>query len=171
MKALTLWQPWASLIAVGAKTIETRGWSTKYRGPVLVHAAKRPMTVGDAAVWWCAPAAVSDPGWPNPDDLPLGAVVATCTLVDVVPIIDWGQEDEIPEGPYVYADPDFIQVHDGPDDNAPRYLEDEVHYGDYRSGRYAWLLANIRPLAEPVPAKGRQGLWTPDADLIARVAL
>src|SRR5258708_5270609 len=41
VKALTLWQPWASLIAVGAKTIETRSWSTSYRGPLAIHAAKR----------------------------------------------------------------------------------------------------------------------------------
>jgi hypothetical protein len=34
MKMLTLHQPWASLIAVGAKTIETRPWSTDYRGPL-----------------------------------------------------------------------------------------------------------------------------------------
>lgn len=32
MKALTLWQPWASLVALSEKTIETRCWSTKYRG-------------------------------------------------------------------------------------------------------------------------------------------
>lgn len=41
MKALSLWQPWATLIANGAKQIETRSWSTSYRGPILIHAAKR----------------------------------------------------------------------------------------------------------------------------------
>jgi hypothetical protein len=40
MKALTLTQPWASLVAIGAKRIETRSWSTKYRGPIAIHAAK-----------------------------------------------------------------------------------------------------------------------------------
>ena len=40
MKALTLTQPWASLVACGAKTIETRSWRTPYRGPVAIHAAK-----------------------------------------------------------------------------------------------------------------------------------
>lgn len=42
IKALSLWQPWASLIAIGAKKIETRGWSTKYRGPLVICSAKRP---------------------------------------------------------------------------------------------------------------------------------
>ncbi len=41
MKAISLWQPWASAIALGYKTIETRGWSTHYRGPIAIHAAKR----------------------------------------------------------------------------------------------------------------------------------
>ncbi|MFL5577327.1 MAG: ASCH domain-containing protein [Gemmatimonadaceae bacterium] len=40
MKALTLTQPWATLVAIGAKTIETRSWPTHYRGEVAIHAAK-----------------------------------------------------------------------------------------------------------------------------------
>lgn len=40
-KAISLWQPWASLMALGLKKIETRPWSTKYRGPILIHAAKK----------------------------------------------------------------------------------------------------------------------------------
>lgn len=38
MKALTIRQPWASLIAHGVKTIETRSWRTHYRGPIAIHA-------------------------------------------------------------------------------------------------------------------------------------
>ncbi len=42
MKALSIRQPWASLIARGEKTIEVRSWSTSYRGPLLICAgAKR----------------------------------------------------------------------------------------------------------------------------------
>lgn len=40
IKALTLYQPWATLIAIGAKKIETRSWDTKYRGPLAIHASK-----------------------------------------------------------------------------------------------------------------------------------
>lgn len=40
MKAISLWQPWASALVSGAKTIETRHWPTSYRGPLLIHAAK-----------------------------------------------------------------------------------------------------------------------------------
>ena len=173
MKALTIRQPWASLIAAGVKTIETRSWSTKYRGPLAIHAGKhKPERV---AGYLLAPPE-ADLGWraqrwsgegrvfaemTENIHLPLGAVVATCTLAHVIPMIELA--DEPPRsGGFVYVDPDFIQVHDDTDDSAPRYLEAERHLGIYGSGRYAWLLTDITP-CDPVPAKGRQGLWNWEA--------
>jgi hypothetical protein len=50
MKALSVRQPWASLIASGKKTIEVRSWRTHYRGPLLICAAKRPSGLGPAGV-------------------------------------------------------------------------------------------------------------------------
>lgn len=41
VKAISLWEPWASLMRSGAKTVETRSWYTSYRGPLLICAAKR----------------------------------------------------------------------------------------------------------------------------------
>jgi hypothetical protein len=41
MKILSIRQPWAHLITRGSKDIENRSWSTKYRGPFLVHASLR----------------------------------------------------------------------------------------------------------------------------------
>lgn len=77
MKALTIWQPWASLIALGAKTIETRSWSTTYRGPLAIHAAKQ----------WTA-----EQQWIRdkfsdflPDHILLGCIIATAYLTDVMP--------------------------------------------------------------------------------------
>ena len=42
MKALSVKQPWANMIATGEKTIETRTWPTDYRGPLLIVSAKEP---------------------------------------------------------------------------------------------------------------------------------
>jgi hypothetical protein len=42
MKALSLTQPFASLVVDGRKTIETRSWSTRYRGSLAIHATKTP---------------------------------------------------------------------------------------------------------------------------------
>lgn len=41
MKALSLWQPWAQAVVLGLKTFETRSWSTRHRGRIAIHAAKR----------------------------------------------------------------------------------------------------------------------------------
>ncbi|ETI62979.1 hypothetical protein C100_14945 [Sphingobium sp. C100] len=77
MKALSLWQPWASAIALGHKRIETRHWSTGYRGLIAIHAAKR----------WTADerdfASVEHTLGRLPAKLPLGAVVATAMLVSI----------------------------------------------------------------------------------------
>ena len=47
MKAITLEQPFASLVSIGVKTIETRPWSTDYRGPLAIHAEKSVKAVTD----------------------------------------------------------------------------------------------------------------------------
>ena len=67
MKALSLRQPWASLIAEGRKTIETRTWRTRYRGPLAIHASARPFADlpagGILAVAWlsgCRPMTKAD---------------------------------------------------------------------------------------------------------------
>lgn len=52
MKALTLTQPYATLVAIGEKRLETRSWRTSYRGPLAIHAAKGWMSLrfgGDLA--------------------------------------------------------------------------------------------------------------------------
>ena len=41
MKVLTIRQPWATLIVRGIKDVENRTWATSYRGPLLIHAARR----------------------------------------------------------------------------------------------------------------------------------
>ena len=47
MRALSLWEPWASAMHLGRKENETRSWPTQYRGDVVICAAKRKMTKDD----------------------------------------------------------------------------------------------------------------------------
>lgn len=42
MKALSIKQPWANMIAAGEKTIETRTWHTRWCGPLLIVSSKKP---------------------------------------------------------------------------------------------------------------------------------
>lgn len=78
--ALTLTQPWATLVALGRKRIETRSWSTSYRGPLAIHAAKG-WTASDRAFAEGLAMHYVIP----PYVLPRGAVIGLARLVDVVP--------------------------------------------------------------------------------------
>ena len=80
MKALSLWQPWATLVAAGVKLHETRHWETKYRGRIAIHAAKT-MDLAGAPDLLCE--AVSGPYWTQ--DLPRGVVVAVAHLTTCDP--------------------------------------------------------------------------------------
>ena len=81
MKAITIWQPWASLLACGGKRFETRSWATSYRGPIAIHAAKKD--VFDALALIPVPVALEMKKLIGAEwkDLPTGAVIATATLI------------------------------------------------------------------------------------------
>ncbi len=151
MKTLTLTQPWASLVAIGAKRIETRSWYTAYRGPLAIHAAKGFPRWAQETCW-------RDPfdevlrreivkdGWKqiDPKALPLGKVLATCRLVDCKLIVN--------------SELDLRNSRMMPPE------EPELSFGDYSVDRYAWLLEDIKALPSPDPAKGALSLWEWDAD-------
>lgn len=172
MKALTLHQPWATLVAYGIKTIETRSWSTRHRGPLAIHAAVTPehltAHVGAGPCHGVSLAAATVPG--SGDVLPLGSVVTIVDLDDVLPIVDlsttpgrpWPSPDHRPhDHPQVERlQPDILVVCAGLSGGyRVHYVDGQLRHGDFGSGRYAWMLTDNRPLREPVPARGRQGLW------------
>lgn len=153
MKALTLTQPWATLIASGAKTIETRSWSTRYRGPLAIHAGKG---IGEfeseGALWVLALSepfrtALADADIYNPGTLPRGAIVATCHLVSIEEMLPGDQKM------------DGIWRIIGSKRMCWLLTNRERAFGDFSAGRFAWLLADVRSLATPIPARGQLGLW------------
>jgi len=80
VKAIAIYQPWASKIASGEKTIETRTWQTRYRGELLIISTKRPFYA----------------------DLPVGKALAFVDLVDCRSMI---REDE--RAAYCRMDPEL----------------------------------------------------------------
>lgn len=133
IKALTLWQPWASLMADGHKTVETRSWKTDYRGLLAIHAAKKK---GDKSQDMVELIALGNEHVPVPlGEMPFGAVVCIVKLVAILPV----QE--------------VIWMHQ---ESLPAY---EFDYGDYSLGRYAWITKSVLKFAEPISAAGMQGLW------------
>ena len=131
MKALTLWQPWASLVAWGEKQYETRSWPTSYRGPLAIHASKSK----DGWEVWMFNAfyhdALARAGIQHFDALPLGVVLCVVDLVDVM-------RTETLRG---------------------KISQQEEQFGDHSMGRFAWKLENVRVLCEPIPCRGFQQLW------------
>jgi hypothetical protein len=150
IRALTILQPWAAAIACGAKRIETRSWKTDYRGPLAIHAGNRCVQSEQSALLdnaisrhaWLA--VMHNMGWSDPNGilanwftgLSYGALIAVAELVDCLPVE--GLAHKLP--PLATWSQEFA-------------------LGDYTPGRYAWMLANVRKLPEPIPWRGKQGLW------------
>lgn len=165
MRAISLWQPWATAIAVGAKRVETRHWPTAYRGPLVIHAAKRLVKdelIYYACAWtWCGalrPIGLtmgnSKPLW---ELLPFGALVATCDLVDCRPTDSFTQ-----------AELDASRMPEG--ETSDTYRWTERHMGNFEIGRFGWVLDNIRPLRWPIPFKGAQGFFNVPDELFKKTA-
>lgn len=165
MKALTLYQPWASLVAIGAKRIETRSWNTKYRGPLAIHVSKRKEI--DHLKWWSEPWASALQGTlVKIDTIPVhlnklgisgtryeiikenlhyGCVIATCELIHVTRVPSDAWLNNLTEIGYSLS--------------SWKISEQELAFGDFSAGRYLWLLNNVKMLPEPVAARGAMGLW------------
>lgn len=80
MKALTLIQPWATLIVSGHKRVETRSWRTRHRGPLLIHAGKK---IDHDYVEWLR--SIGDPSAPDLEEMPTGAALGYARLMNVLP--------------------------------------------------------------------------------------
>ncbi|HWP59559.1 MAG TPA: ASCH domain-containing protein [Candidatus Acidoferrales bacterium] len=132
--ALSLTQPWASLVAIGAKRFETRKWKTNYRGPLLIHAAQRmPVQARRLALEEPFLSALRDTYWHI-----RGRVIAMVNLVDCIEI-------GAGLGPIKPMTPDQIR--------------NEMAFGDWRPGRYAWRFDDVVRFPEPFYHKGFLGLF------------
>lgn len=153
MKAITLHQPWAELVADGAKQIETRSWNTWYRGPLAIHASKdrrvfKMMDMRKKSPIWCHFADKISGNFS--DYFTYGAIVAVCNLVHVQ-MVPLGKDIVLnnEHGDRIYIPPNLY----------------ERYYGDYTPGHYAWILEDVQRLDEPIPARGMRRLWDVDPEL------
>jgi len=146
MKTITVYQPWASLLAVGAKMFETRGWQTMYRGPLAIHAGLKYINDFDEGFAEIAHEKLKArlPGFTFMHELPRGCVIAIAELADCWHIIGrtGGRLSMI-------------------NSNKKKLLSShsEHIFGDWTPERYAWEIINVELLPEPIPVRGQQGLW------------
>ena len=215
MKAITIMQPYATLIMLGAKRFETRpappngdmcpegvrglpGKRINAGDRILIHAANRPITFAD-----CERFNTIDPlsnvqlGWVDGDpalhfrddmvetsfeagawtsgntfeiSMTFGAILGSVRIDRVLPIVFY--DDGPPSGW-----PDDEAIIDTSTDGGVRRvtlwphgdsegheidISDQAQFGNWEPGNWAWQLSDPQPLDQPIPVKGKQGVWEVD---------
>lgn len=133
MKALTLTQPWATLVVRGIKTVETRSWHFGYSDnlpmPLAIHAAKGQDRDAREFAEYLVRRGVLET-----TDLPRGAIVGTVEYFGWC----WSYPSTVAE-----LDPSEL----------------ELELGDWSEGRILWRFRDPVEFAEPIPRRGELGVW------------
>ena len=129
MKAITVSQPYASLISEGAKFCENRVWETNYRGEIAIHAGLGKQYLSKAEL----------------SKYPTGCVIAIAKLTACVGVFSIEQ----------YGDPNEFPDSLIPGTNIS-WRKAATHL--YTEGPWCWILEDVRRI-EPIPAKGLQRIW------------
>jgi activating signal cointegrator 1 len=142
IKAISLPQPWASLIPMGLKQHETRSSATSYRGPLLICSAKKTSAQQQqiyAQIFYKYQIYLAETdNWLDWDDLPRGCAVSLVNLTDCIPMT-----------------PTFIN----------EQPETEIDCGDWQVGRFAWKLENVRRITPPIRVTVKRGLFNAEVEL------
>jgi len=167
LPVLTIYQPWASLVANESKVYETRSRPFNYRGKILIHSAKKPFETSgfnftDREFKRFA-GALNLPTIYDFKKLPYGAIIAIAELVECWRI-PFGVDERVTQAE-LQSDSNggkqrFI-YHRQP---ANHHSENELRFGDFRTGRFALEFRNVKKLPVPILARGKQGVWYFDFD-------
>ncbi len=146
-RVLTIHQPYASLIMMGVKQYETRGWTDPYRGELVIHAGTK---------------------WGREQKESLNQIVAAFPdhpiiqqLPDHLDTLDYSGQPA-----YFGAALGVVELTAmyRTELLAPKISALERALGYYAPGRFAWRCERPMPLVEPFPVSGKQGLWTLEID-------
>jgi len=140
MKAISVKQPWAALIRVGFKTIETRVWTTKHRGDLLICASAKPII-------------------PIPPTEPYEEIMTKCVYYLNRNRFDLERFREmLRSGRQICV----VELYD----IQPMTAEHEkAALCDVYPGAYSWFIRNVRPVSI-LPVKGQLGLFDVPDELI-----
>ena len=122
MKALTIKEPWASLIIEEYKKYEFRSWKTKYRGKILIHAG---LSIEKDMMERFKDYNI---------DINPGYIIGEATIVDCI-----------------LVDEEF--------NKKLRNIDPVVYGRSNHTETYAWKLENVVKYDNPIPCKGKLGLW------------
>jgi hypothetical protein len=143
MKALTICQPYAEFILRGVKRVENRTWSTRYRGPLLIHAGK-------SREWMRSdhPDKPEDEPVLSETECVFGAIVGVATVVDCVEFKAYMSIRS------QQVSPEVMKRHP--------WLADHEHSW----GPWCWVLENVRRFTKPIPYRGAQGFFDVPREVI-----
>jgi hypothetical protein len=141
MQALTIHQPWASLLVKGKKRYETRDWQRNYRGLLAIHAGKQSVPV---------------------EDYPLG-------LSEILDDSKITQDNLNNNKQKIIAIATLKDIHLMTDKFINEQSELERLTGFWEPRRFAWELTNIKPLPNPIAARGMPGLWAVPDDIYVQI--
>lgn len=162
-RVLTLWEPWASLLAYGIKKIETRPSATSWtqeKGAYLIHSAQK-FTREQAEICQQEPfkSELEKLGLINGEyrsgclihksgiyHFPLGKIIGAVEIEECCKVVkDWSNLNYC-----ILERKSYINF---------GVVSPEYNLGDYGHGRYGWICQNPRLLKEPIPYKGGQGYY------------
>jgi len=137
MKVLSLLQPWASLVIMQQKEYECRSWTTRYRGPLLIHASSKKPSRREKQFF--EQAAYFRNYIHDMEELPYGCLIGKVVLQEI------------------YTTSYLLHFMDG----RPHHKwQQELAFDDYSPDRFAWHLTDATSLEHFIPVKGTLGLWS-----------
>jgi hypothetical protein len=144
MKALTIWQPYATLLLLHLKIYETRSWKTNYRGPLLITAAKRFDADRTQDVLRIRKLLMQHfPHYSKLLETSLDVIHLKHTSGKALGVVQLVSCTSIPDGGNSF----------------------ENSVGHFGQNRFGWLFENRAFLRTPIACTGKQGLWTPSQSL------
>jgi hypothetical protein len=146
-QAITLTEPWASLVVLLLKRYETRGWPTRFRKTLFVHAAKGMPRYAREAV--CTSPFLED----------LTAAFHVDTASQVLEVLDARRG-------HIIGQCEIRGCHRS-EDVRGTLSDRECAYGDYSDDRYAFAIERAVAFDSFIPCRGMLGIWTVPADTLA----
>lgn len=154
IKAITIHQPWATLIVAGIKQFETRGWQTNYRGKLAIHASKNTRYIDELLnTFKRVP----------PTDLHLLTDWERTIYESLMEpkkaayyYIGYKNLDFWFQSGVILGEVDLTAMHA---ERPPMLTKREEILGGYGLGRWAWQMDNPIMYPQFIPISGKQGLW------------
>ena len=116
-------------MAIGAKRVETRDWSTAFRGPFAIHASKKVDWEICREEPFQSVLQAHFKRWDFP--FHLGAIIGVAELLHCCPV----------------------------EELAPHQGKNELAFGNYEPGRFGFVCDYAELLDSPIPAKGMLNFW------------